>query len=250
MTIQKDVTWGQGTAFGFRVAAGVNQMLASAENLGSEEVQYLISDEENTIERIAGEVTQRILGLKIDPWVEEKRRIEKFYRKFFGREVDWSKLSVPAKQDGMNRLEVVFSDITEDVAFATYAKKFGANAVWNYYDSITGSIASQQERPTGDYAFCHVGGAEPDMLGKSYDDGINAGTKFMTPKEGIIAALRHRVETRNRNMYDVVGLTRFSALDSDGYAMRMFRSNDGRFNISGDYRDGRDPIYGLRQVGF
>ena len=148
----------------------------------------------------------------------------------------------------MKRLEVIFSDITEDDAFNAYAKQFGKDKVWKYYDSITSSIKEQQARPEDDYAVCHVGGDEADMLGKSYDDGINAGIKFMIPKEGIISAFRYRTETGK--MYDVKGLTRFAALDSDGDAMRMRRDVDGQFGISGGYRGLRDSDYGLRQVSF
>ncbi len=192
------------------------------------------------------EERERIFGSNTDPWLSEKRKIEKFYKKFFNRTIDWSVFSLPKKTDRMNRLEVSFADLTEDQIFSAYAKKIGENSVWKYYESISKAIESQQERPAGDYAFCHVGGEEPDLLGKSYDDGIEAVTTFMVPKEGLVAAFRFRVETGK--MYDVVGLTRFAALDGGGDAMFMFRDGSGRFIISSDFRDFRNPQCGLRQV--
>jgi len=239
-------TPGQLSAVGFKIAGTVTRVLGEG-GFDFDQANQLILDDEQTLEKLTENFCKEIFGVTVDPWTEEKRRIERFYRKFFNREVDWAKISLPAKR-GMNRLEVIFSEITEDEVFAAYAKKFGSNAVWKYYDSITSSIAEQQARPVGDYAFCHIGGDEADMLGKSYDDGITAGVKFMTPKEGIVAAFRHRVETSK--MYDVKGLTRFSALASGGYAMGMFRFYDGQFHIGCGYRGYRNPDYGLRQVSF
>lgn len=70
----------------------------------------------------------------------------------------------------------------------------------------------------------------------------------MVPKEGLFAAMRYRFETGN--MLDVKGLTRFLALDSDGYAMRMDRYDDGRFGVVSGNRDYRDSDRGPREVSF
>jgi len=213
-----------------------------------DQAQVSITDREQLdVKKLAEKFCEEIFGIKADPWTEEKKRIETFYRKFFNREIDWSKVSLPEKIVGMNRLEYVFADISENALFEAYAKKFGKDNVWKYYSSITQAIKSQQARPTGDYAVCHVGGDEPDMLGLSYDDGVEKEIKFMIPKEGILAAFRYRAETGK--MYDVKGLTRFSALDSDGGAMCMCRG-DGGFYVGGGSRGSRYPHYGLRQVSF
>ena len=117
--------------------------------------------------------------------------------------------------------------------------------MWDSYPEV---IKEQQERPNGDYAICHVGEDELDMLDKSYDDGISENIKFMVPKEGIISAFRYRTETGK--MYDVKGLTRFAALDSDGDAINMCRISDGRFHIDNEDCDYRYCARGLRQVSF
>lgn len=248
MTNQKrNATPGQLSAVGFKIAGTVTRVLAEGD-FGFEEANHLILNNEKTLEKLTEKFCEEILGIKADQWIEEKRRIEKFYKKFFNRTIDWSKISVPFKKEGMNRLEVIFSDITEDEIFNAYAKQFGKDSVWKYCESITKIIQIQQERSEGDYAICHAGGDEPDMLGLSYDDGMEKGIKFMIPKEGLISAFRYRTETNK--MYDVKGLTRFAALDSYGYAMYMFRDYDGQFRIGFDYRDDRDSDCGLRQIDF
>ena len=240
-------TIGQMSAVGFKIAGTINRVISDG-GMSFEQANYLVLSEERKLEKMTEKFCEEILGIKVDQWIEEKRRIEVFYKKFFNRTIDWSKFSVPVKKEGMNRLEVIFSDITEDDIFNAYANKFGEDKVWKYYDSITNSIKGQQARPAVNYAFSHVGGYELDLLEKSYDDGISENVRFMVPKEGIIATFRHRVETGK--MYDVKGLTRFAALDSSGYAMRMYRSSNGQFYISRDSCVYRDPDYGLRQVDF
>lgn len=243
----RNATLGQLSAVGFKIAGTVTRVLGES-GFSFDQANYLVLSDEHTLEKLTENFCKEIFGVTVNQWAEEKKRIERFYQKFFNRKIDWNKIAVPAKQEGMNRLEVVFSDITEDEALDAYEKQFGTNNVRKYYNSITSSIAEQQARPASDYIFCHVGGDEADMLGKSYYDGITAGIKFMVPKEGIIAAFRHRAETSK--MYDVIGLTRFSALDLGPDAMHMFRGSGGQFHISSDHRDYCDPRYGLRQVCF
>ena len=240
-------TSGQLSAVGFKIAGTITRVLSEG-NFSFEKANHLILNKEKELEKLTEKFCEEILGVNVDQWIEEKKRIEVFYKKFFSRTIDWSKFSLPVKNEKMNRLDFSFSDITDDQYFEAYAKKFGKDAVWKYYNSITEAIKEQQARPTGDYPYCHVGGDEPDLLGKSYDDGISENIKFMIPKEGIISAFRYRVETGK--MYDVKGFTRFAALDSDGDAMGMSRGSDGRFYVSFDHRDLHDPDYGLRQVGF
>jgi len=70
----------------------------------------------------------------------------------------------------------------------------------------------------------------------------------MVPLEGIISAFRHRFETGE--MYDIVGVTRFSALDHCGSAVGMGQLGNGEFNVGRNFRDSRLSNYGLRQVSF
>ena len=187
---------------------------------------------------------------KADPWFKEKRNIEKFYKKFFNRKVNWSKVVLPAKNAKTKRLEYVFKDISAEEALKAYAKKFGKNSVWKAWKNIDKAIKKQQVRPNSDYVICHVGGDEPDMLGKSYK-GINKKIKIMIPVEGIIAAFRHRIRTGR--MYDVKGMTYFAALDSDdssSMAIIMCKGGDDQLRIGCINRGFRHSVYGFRQVSF
>ena len=177
-----------------------------------------------------------------------KTKIERFYKSCFQLSVDWSKVLLPEKFEDVNFLEYVLERITEDDVFNSYAKKFGKDKVWKYYDNIRKSIKEQQVVPTGDYTFSHRGGLEPDIehMNKSYDDFYQDGNNYMVPKEGLLAAFRCRFETDK--MWDVKGLTRFHALDSDGDAMNMHRDGNGQFCVGFDYRVFRFADFGPRQV--
>ncbi len=239
---------GQLSAVGFKIAGTINRVIADS-GLSFEQADHLILSEEKELEKMTERFCAEILGVEADPWIVEKRRIEKFYEILLGRRINWKEFSLPPKNDKMRRLEVIFWDVSEDEIFTAYARKFGKDSVWKHYSNgIAKSICKQQKRSEGNYAFSHVGGSNPDMLDKSYNDGINAGIKFMVPKEGIIAALRYRIETSK--MYDVNGLTRFAALTDNGCAMCMcmYRSTEGKFCVSIDGPGFRGSGRGLRQV--
>jgi hypothetical protein len=183
---------------------------------------------------------------------EERQKIEKFYAECFGiKTIGWDKAPVPVTDiSGMKVLEYTPVQLTEDQIFEGYAKKFGKDSVWKAYESISKAIQTQQSRPTEDYCFLHKGGTEPDSehLNKSYDDFSGDGNNYMVPREGMIAAMRYRFETGK--MYDVKGLTRFHALDSDGNAMGMYRFFNGQFGIGRNNRGNRDSVSGPRQLVF
>ena len=240
-------TPGQLVEIGFKIAGTVTRILSESGKISFKTGNHLILSPEHEVEKITKNFCKDFFGIVIDPWAEEKRRIEVFYKKFFDLIIDWSLISVPIKGI-MNRLDVAFGTITEDQYFEAYAKKFGKDNVWKYYNSITNAIHEQQIRPAGNYAYCHIGGDEPDFLNKSYDDGINENIKFMVPKEGIVSAFRYRTEANK--MYDVKGITLFAALDSDGYAMSMYRDYYGQFFVGYDDRDHCYPDNGLRKVDF
>ncbi len=202
-------------------------------------------------------VTQKFLGLKsvIDPWTEEKAKILHFYRTCF-KDKKWQNpdLShlVPEVIQNLKRLDYAFPKMNPviDVAFDAYADFFGKDKAWKAWKKISEAMdyASIQPRPKDDYFYLHVGGIEPDMLNKSYDDGVNEGIIFMTPLEGIISAFRHRFETGK--MYDVIGVTRLSSLDCDGKVMNMCKDSDGRFSVDSFNRDYDLSNSGFRQACF
>jgi len=209
---------------------------------------------------IAKRATQKILGLvkrrEYDIFFEEKEKISHFYKTCFKdekwRNPDFGLTLFPEITGNLKRPEYIFPEMNKviDVAFDSYADYFGKDKVYKAWKKIADAMdyKSIQSRPEKDYIYLHVGGDEPDLLNYSYNDGVGQNILFMTPLEGIIAAFRYRFETGR--MYDVVGLTRFAALDQNGRAMFMYWDYDGKFYVDGRGRDLRNSERGLRQVSF
>ncbi len=148
-------------------------------------------------------------------------------------------------------IECIPASLTPDDVFNAYAKKFGKNKTYSYYHdqnkTIAESIKRQQGRPNRDRFILHRGGQEPDQqyLGILYDDFYADGKTYMIPVEGLMAAFRYRVETGK--MMDEKGLTRFHALDFDGYAMYMVKDRGKLCVDKGNY-DNRFHDLGPREV--
>lgn len=224
--------------------------------LAFSQAQIAITDKDQfAITELAEKFANEIFAISIDPWSEEKAKISHFYKTCFQdkkwKNPNWEQTAIPTGDVNLKRLEFVFSEMTAQEVLDSYAEHFGKGKVWKAWsESLTEVIdpTSVQPRPKGNYAMLHVGGDESDLLGKSYDDGIDENIIFMTPLEGIISTFRYCFETGK--MYDVKGLTRFSTLDCYDFAMHMSGSTNGRFNVGSNYRGHRDPRYGLRQIVF
>lgn len=196
----------------------------------------------------------KIFSISTDPWSEEKAKISYFYKSCFKdnkwKNPDWEHTLISEAKDNMKRLEFIFLEMTEQEAFDAYVDYFGKDKTWKAWNDITKNINHEtiQSRPKHNYPMLHAGGDEPDLLNKSYNDGVGQNIIFMTPIEGIISAFRYRFETGK--MYDVVGLTRLSALDRDGDAVSMYRYSNGEFHVDGGNRYIRFSDLGLRQIVF
>lgn len=225
--------------------------------LAFSQAQIAITDKKQfAVDALAEKFASEIFAIPIDPWTEEKKKISLFYKTCFTdnkwKNPNWEQVTIPEPEGNLKRLEFIFIEtMTEDDALDAYALRFGKDKVWKAWsDALVKVIdrATVQLRPKQNYAGLHVGGDEPDLLGKSYDDGISENIIFMTPLEGIISAFRYRFETGK--MYDVVGITRLSALDRYGNAMCMYRGSHGEFCMGGSNRGNCYPDYGLRQFRF
>lgn len=219
------------------------------------QAQISITDKKQfDVNLFAGKFANEIFGISIDPWSEEKAKISHFYKTCFKnkkwKNPDWEHVMIPNEKDNLKHLEFIFLEMTEQEAFNAYADYFEKDKIWKFWDDITKNINTEtiQQRPKQNYPMLHVGGDEPDLLGKSYDDGISENIIFMTPLEGIISAFRYSFETGK--MYDVIGLTRLSALDNCGLAMNMCKARNGKFSIGSSNRVTRISQYGLRHVIF
>jgi hypothetical protein len=247
----------QYATLGQMVAIAVTKALDG--KLTFDQAQTAITDVEQVdVKKIAVEVASQIFSIPIDPWFEEKRKISHFYKTCFTdnkwKNPNWEQVTIPSNKgkEYLKRPEFIFIEtMTEDDALDAYALRFGKDNVWTAWNEKLAKVIDRgtiQPRPAKNYAMLHVGGDEPDLLNKSYDDGVAEAIPFMTPLEGIISTFRYRFETGN--MYDVKGITRLSALDCNGDAVSMGRGSHGLFSIDGHSRDFRYPDYGLRQVSF
>lgn len=220
-------------------------------HFNSTEMQEILKNE-TFIREATKEIVSKLLGIEIDPWADQKKKIERFYKSVFNIVIDWSKMVLPVWDEKRPRLEYVHAEFNRKKYVNAYKKKFGDNSVASnsYSQDPDSAVATEQSRPVGNYCFAWAGTIEPDAehLNKSYDDFSNDGNDYMIPKEGIIAAFRERFETDN--MLDVKGLTRFHALDSGRFALGMFRDGNGRFSVNGSNRDDRDSDYGPRQIQY
>lgn len=216
-----------------------------------DEMQEILKNE-TLIRSCTTKIVSELMAIPLDLWSDQKKKIDRFYKSIFSFTIDWSKIMIYQKVEGFDSLEYVSCKLTEDDIFNAYAKKFGKDSVWKYYDNIHKVIKEQQTRQSDDYSFSHRGGIEPDEehLNKSYDDFYDDRNIYMVIKEGLIAAFRYRFETGN--MWDVKGLTRFHTLDSHGSALGMGRNGNGsgQFNVSTRHRGSRHSFYGPRQISF
>ena len=238
---------GQNARLGLTIANGVIDAVDG--HFTIDEMQEILKNE-TFIRDSTKEIVSKLLSITLDPWADQKKKIERFYKSIFNFTIDWSKIMLAEKIEGFDFLEYVLAKLAEDDIFNAYAKKFGKDAVWKYYDSIRKAIKEQQTRPSGNYSFSHRGGIEPDAehLNKSYDDIYQDGNDYMIPKEGLLSAFRYRFETGN--MWDIKGVTRFHALDSDGNAMGMDCSGDDQFYVSYGNRGSRYSDGGPREISF
>lgn len=203
-------------------------------------------------------LSKRMEIFGIDQWLNQKNKISVFYAKVYEilglekKEIDWTATTMPEYSDEFPTLEFIDRSITGKQWIAVYKKLFGDSSVHtnDYSKDIDKMTKEQQSRPEGNYCVSHVGGVEPDTqhLNKSYNDFCADGNKYMVPIEGIISAIRRRLETGD--MLDVTGVTYFHALDFDGSVISMFRDDDGQFYLDWRYRDDQYSCYGPRQVNF
>ncbi len=184
------------------------------------------------------------------PWQVHINSNQKFYKEVFGLDIDIT-LSVPLSPVDFVGL-LYIPQMKGDLAVKAYRKIFGDTSVYDndYSKNIDTMIKEQQTRPDGPYWIRHRNSIEPDAehRNKSYNDFHKDGNNYMVPLEGILFALYYRWQTGQ--MIDVVGVTRFHALDTDGGVLGMIRNGDSQFRLVWHGRDSRFSDYGPRQVNF
>jgi hypothetical protein len=189
-------------------------------------------------------------GRIVNPWQEHLDSNQKFYKEIFGLDIDMTLALPEAPEDFVGLLYI--PQMGGDLAVKAYKKLFGDNSVYDsdYSKNIDAVIKEQQDRPIAPYWIRHRNGVEPDSEhhNKSYDDFHKDGNKYMVPLEGILFALYYRWQTKY--MIDVIGITRFHALDSDGHVLRMRGDDVSQFYLDWYSRGIRRVDSGPRQVNF
>ena len=176
-------------------------------------------------------------------------KIERFYKEVLGMMIDLTGVSFPEKT-GFPTYMAVPLGLNEDIVLTRLAKYFGVG-VYTWLTPVAEKInrKSAQQRPTGMYVYCHVGGDEPDAvhLNKSYDDATGEGMLFLNPLEYLLVTGSHMWE--HHKWMDVKGATRTSSLWSDGCLVYGgFNPDDCWVYLSDGRRDYRNRVFGPREL--
>lgn len=240
---------GQNARLGLTIANGVIDAIDG--HFTVQEMQEIMKNE-TFIRESTNEIVSKLLGIPINPWIDQIKKIDRFYLSVFHLAINWSTVKLPEYDEKRPRLEYVHGEFNCKRYITAYKKKFGDDSVSSnsYSQDPDEAIHEQQDRKQSDYCFAWQGSTEPDAehLNKSYDDFHNDGNTYMIPKEGIIAAFRERFETGN--MLDVKGLTRLHSLHSGDYVMSMHRNDYDQFSVGSGNRGYHNSVRGPRQISF
>ncbi|MEI6022678.1 MAG: hypothetical protein WCQ32_02455 [bacterium] len=247
MSLEKEVATGaQYAQFGLLIAQSVVEKMGQRGFSKKQMQQLLTGPGKGRAKEIASAVVDETTHILITVWDRQQEKLSIFWKKYFNHDIDWSKLTLPEEKEGFNILEYIPNCFTEDDIYNKYVEIFGKDSVSEYYHIIHDCIKTQQTRITDNRLILHRGGQGPDAehLGKSYNVFSKEPLHFMTPIEGIISALRYRVET-GEVIRSFIG---FHALNIWDDAMGMCRNVDGRFRIYRNFRDRQDSYYGPCEV--
>jgi len=138
--------------------------------------------------------------------------LEKFYREVLRKEVSFSNIIFPERNDVSGRM-VVIPGLNFDEMMENIAKFFGCN---EYRYMKNDKIQKMQQRSSGVYAFAYGETDEPDdkHRNKSQNDALKEGFLFADHIEYVLMTAFYRF-TKNKFM-DVKGWTRTSSRWSTG----------------------------------
>lgn len=175
-------------------------------------------------------------------WYEEIRKVQKFYKKIFGR-TNFPDLPMPKHHTNINRVAYVFNNISEEDYRKAYAKEFGDNQI---FASLVSNVEILEPlRPKGDYVIGYFDDPVVHLTGLSYKDTLEIDTPIMNTKEYLIAAFMRRLEKGDK--YDKQKSTILSTVVG-GKVRVMYLSNNGRIFPSYIDLDASSPNTGYRIV--
>jgi len=202
-TVPKRDTTRQAMEFGAAV-------LKQLPHLGPEEMQYWIKNQGKLQETLS-------TALNIpDP----RREWERFYQEVFGKEVDFSELELPEKQDGFNWLIIMLEGLTPNKLFAKCKERF---ASWRYTDDLDTIKSVRTADKT--YAIWVRDRIEADEenKNKSGNDCDKEGIKGMTLEERLLLELFYNWRTGKHLDIDNITLCSGSRVPDGGVPSVGFR---------------------------
>jgi len=219
-------TGGQNARLGLIIANGVIDAIDG--HFSSIEMQEVLKNE-TLIRNFSSRIVSELFSLPIDPWVNEKKKISRFYKSIFNYTIDWSNVKLPDYSYDYSRLEYVDSGIDWNLYISAFKKKFGNDSVEIsacYRDFIDNGelLLIQQDRPKDDYCFAWSGISCPSSnhLNKSYYNFCNQGVNFLIAKEGIIAYFRSKFELNSVSF--AKGTTIFHSAEIESMCMQIYEN--------------------------
>ena len=210
------------------------------EHLTDEEVTNLSQDSEGTARKLRAAFCQ---GHVFDQYADVRGDWERFYKRHFDIDVDFSKVAIPP---GEGRILIIARGMTANKVFLACEKSFRC---WKYTGDLDAGV-SNTRAATEHYTIRVLDGAEPDaeFLGKSpsvADPDMKIGE---TLTERLIHGLKYYEETREH--LDVIGISYCSGSRNAGGGVPGVGWNPGHGEVSVGWYDAGDggAGNGIRQA--
>jgi len=177
-----------------------------------------------------------------DPYTEVRGDWERFYKRHFGLDVDFSRVDIPP---GEGRILIIAKGVAANTAYAAFQKSFKC---WKYTDDLDFEVKNARTA-TEHYAIRVLDGAEPDtkFLGKSVQE-VDPDMKFgETLTERLVHGLKYYDETGKH--LDMVGVTYCSGSRSAGGGVPLvgWHLSLGKVTVSWYDVGNRNAKNGIRQ---
>ncbi len=237
-TVPRPVTAGQLK----EIVATVVEAIPS--NITFDAAKFLIGKKKRLGNKIR-EVFQSLANV-IDSQIQEW---EEFYQQVFGMTVDFSKLIIPQKSEGFDRLIVIAQGITPERIFQKCRELFGA---WKFYGDSLDQVIVHSDRTAvkGAYAIWVRDRIEADeeLKDLSANDLKARGVPGTTFEERGLYELKYWKETGRHLDIQNLTLCSGSRYSDGGVPSVDWGGVDRKMNVSGCYSDNHYGCLRSRQV--
>ncbi len=168
-------------------------------------------------------------------WTTNRHLVEwhRFYKKYFGLDLNFSGITIPERREGFDRLIVVAQGITIQQAFEKCREMFG---VWKYTDADLDEVVTLNDRDTklGHYAIWVRDRIEADEENKNRSANQLKGANINgeTLLERLLHELKYYTETKKH--LDILNVTLCcGSRYSDGDVPKVRWYDTGRLSVYG-----------------